>query len=84
MGWNRLWPATSNFSAESEDSALTPEAIRRLADLKIEQEYGHLGPRDGKPAAAEEMSAPQPGVKSGPDGQHPCGANPGRIAEGRG
>src|SRR5512134_2937881 len=31
------------FLDEAPESALTPEAMRRLADLKIEQEYGLLG-----------------------------------------
>ncbi len=30
------------FLEETPDSALTPEATRRLADLKIEKEYGTL------------------------------------------
>jgi tetratricopeptide (TPR) repeat protein len=32
-----------NFLAEAPESALTPEAMRRLADLKLEKEYGVLG-----------------------------------------
>ena len=35
------------FLDETPDSALTPEAMRRLADLRLEKEYGILG--DGKP-----------------------------------
>ena len=34
------------FLEEAPESALTPEAMRRLADLKLEKEYGILG--DGK------------------------------------
>ena len=30
------------FLEETPESALTPEAMRRLADLKIEREYGYL------------------------------------------
>ncbi len=30
------------FLKETPDSALSPEAIRRLADLKIEKEYGYI------------------------------------------
>jgi len=38
------------FLEETPESALTPEAIRRLADLKLEREYGHLtgGATDGR------------------------------------
>ncbi|MEJ2657104.1 MAG: tetratricopeptide repeat protein [Desulfobacterales bacterium] len=37
MGYQR-------FLEDTPDSALTPEAIRRLADLKIEKEYGTITP----------------------------------------
>jgi TolA-binding protein len=43
------------FLAEAPESALTPEAMRRLADLKLEKEYGILG--DGQ---IQEMAAPEP------------------------
>jgi cellulose synthase operon protein C len=43
------------FLADAPESALTPEAMRRLADLKLEKEYGILG--DGK---IQEMAAPEP------------------------
>jgi TolA-binding protein len=42
------------FLAEAPESSLTPEAMRRLADLKLEKEYGILG--EGK---IEEMAAPE-------------------------
>ena len=32
------------FLAEAPESALTPEAMRRLADLKLEKEYGFPRP----------------------------------------
>ena len=31
-----------NFLVEAPDSTLAPEAIRRIADLKVEKEYGLL------------------------------------------
>jgi len=43
-----------NFLDETPESELTPEAMRRLADLKIEKEYGILG--DGK---LVELPAPE-------------------------
>jgi cellulose synthase operon protein C len=43
------------FLEEAPESSLTPEAMRRLADLKLEKEYGILG--DGK---IQEMAAPEP------------------------
>ncbi len=78
-GLEQAMAGYQQFLRESEDSALTPEAIRRLADLKIEQEYGHLGPRDGKPAAAEEMSAPQPGASPDLTVSTPAEPNPAAL-----
>ena len=43
------------FLEEAPESALTPEAMRRLADLELEKEYGILG--DGQ---IQEMAAPEP------------------------
>jgi TolA-binding protein len=43
------------FLEDAPTSELTPEAMRRLADLKLEKEYGILG--DGK---IQEMAAPEP------------------------
>ncbi len=48
-----------NFLEEAPESALTPEAMRRLADLKLEKEYGILG--DGEIA---ELPAPQPAARA--------------------
>jgi tetratricopeptide (TPR) repeat protein len=36
-----------SFLEEAPESALTPEAMRRLADLKLEQQYGYLGGAGG-------------------------------------
>ncbi|MBT8067784.1 MAG: tetratricopeptide repeat protein [Gammaproteobacteria bacterium] len=41
------------YLEETSESAMTPEAMRRLADLQIEQEYGVIGG-----TAAVEMAAP--------------------------
>jgi TolA-binding protein len=50
-GLDRAMSAYRSFLAEAPESSLTPEAMRRLADLKIEKEYGPLG---GPPSAAPE------------------------------
>ncbi len=60
------------FLEESQSSAMTPEALRRLADLKVEKEYGLIN--DGKldveaPAA---ITAPEPAPRpevAGSEGQ---------------
>lgn len=41
-GLEKAMEGYRRFLAETPDSALTPEAIRRLADLKVEREYGLL------------------------------------------
>jgi TolA-binding protein len=48
-GLDEAMTAYQHFLAQAPKSALTPEAMRRLADLKLEKEYGILG--DGGPAA---------------------------------
>jgi len=44
------------FLEEAPESSLTPEAMRRLADLQIEKEYGLLGDGQG----IREIPAPEP------------------------
>jgi len=41
-GLEKAMLSYQRFLEETPESALTPEAIRRLADLKIEKEYGVL------------------------------------------
>src|SRR5574341_338570 len=43
---------------ETPDSALTPEAIRRLADLKIEKEYGTVAKGAGFAEGVRQSPAP--------------------------
>jgi tetratricopeptide (TPR) repeat protein len=54
------------FLEEAPESALTPEAMRRLADLKLEKEYGLLG--DGAPL---ELPAPEAGVPAAAEADSP-------------
>lgn len=53
-GLDQAMIAYRKFLEEAPKSALTPEAMRRLADLKLEKDFGILG--DGGPAA---LPAPQ-------------------------
>ena len=48
------------YLEETAESPLTPEAMRRLADLQIEQEYGVIG------GAAVELAAPESAVRTAP------------------
>ena len=50
------------FLEEAPESSLTPEAMRRLADLQIEKEYGLLGEGEG----IREMAAPEPSAAPKP------------------
>src|SRR5215470_12442370 len=45
------------FLEETPETAMTPEAMRRLADLQLEKQFGIRG-GDSRP---REMAAPQPG-----------------------
>ena len=42
-GLDSAMSAYQRFLEDAPKSALTPEAMRRLADLKLEKEYGFLG-----------------------------------------
>src|SRR3989442_15808186 len=44
------------FLDEAPESALKPEAMRRLADLKLEKEYGNPGAGKIQPMAAPETA----------------------------
>jgi len=61
-GLDKATQSYQRFLDETPESALTPDAMRRLADLKIEQEYGILA--DGKAA-----KPPAPGTAPKTDGR---------------
>jgi cellulose synthase operon protein C len=58
QGLDRAVQSYGDFLKQAPDSALAPEAMRRLADLKIEKEFGLQG--DGKPV---ELSASESGAQ---------------------
>lgn len=62
-GLQRAMQSYEQFLADTPQSQLAPEAIRRLADLKIEQEYGHLT------ATGQEVTEVATPVKNLPDHQ---------------
>ena len=53
-GLEKAMASYQRFLQESPESAMTPEAIRRLADLKVEKEYGYVRGQD-----APAMQAPE-------------------------
>ena len=60
-GLEKAMESYQRFLEETPESALTPEAMRRLADLKIEREYGYLtapAAPDGR-VSAPALSAPE-------------------------
>jgi tetratricopeptide (TPR) repeat protein len=57
-GLEKAMQGYQHFLQETPESALTPEAIRRLADLKIENEYGTLT-QGGKQQSQAPAEAPE-------------------------
>jgi TolA-binding protein len=58
-GLEKAMLSYQRFLEGTPDSALTPEAIRRLADLKIEKEYGTLATGAGTAGRAKALPAPE-------------------------
>jgi tetratricopeptide (TPR) repeat protein len=61
-GIEKAMQSYQRFLEDTPDSALTPEAIRRLADLKIEKEYGTFTPDTGSAERSAPEREPRPGV----------------------
>ncbi|HHP7235779.1 MAG TPA: tetratricopeptide repeat protein [Desulfobacterales bacterium] len=71
-GLDKAMMGYQHFLEETPDSALAPEAIRRLADLKIEKEYGTItegstptdkGGAPTEPKPRKRLTAPEPVVR---------------------
>ncbi len=73
-GLDKAILAYQRLLEETQDPAFTPEAIRRLADLKIEKEYGALTP--GVVAAGRGEAAPAPARETVPEAASAAGAPP--------
>jgi len=56
QGLDQAMQGYRRFIEETPEAAMTPEAMRRLADLQLEKQFG-IRAGDGKP---QEMAAPQP------------------------
>jgi hypothetical protein len=56
-GLDKAMQSYRRFLDETPEGAMTPEAMRRLADLKLEKEYGILG--DGKIVEVEAKGDPK-------------------------
>ena len=66
QGLDRAVQSYGDFLTQAPDSTLAPEAMRRLADLKIEKEFGIQG--DGK---LVELPASQSGTQAKSDATAP-------------
>ncbi len=66
-GLDKAMEGYRRFLEERPNSALTPEAIRRLADLKVEKEYGLLSSDARADRLATPVPLPAPGHTSHPD-----------------
>src|SRR3990172_7652353 len=76
-GLEKAMLSYQRFLEDTPDSALTPEAIRRLADLKIQKEYGTLTTGAGTAGRTPALPAPEPATR--PDVAPVAGAPPGQA-----
>ncbi|MBI5889709.1 MAG: outer membrane protein assembly factor BamD [Nitrosomonadales bacterium] len=86
-GLDKAMQSYRRFLEQTPETAMTPEALRRLADLKIEQEYGYVqeGAKAAPTAAAATVAKPaldkpQPAAPIEAGGAGKKAAKPGRIA----
>ncbi len=75
-GLDKAMLSYQRFLEETPDSALKPEAIRRLADLKIEKEYGTLAKGAEAAIRIPPPAAPAPERSVRPEGASVTGAPP--------
>ena len=59
-GLDKAMESYQRFLAETQDSNMSPEAIRRLADLKVEKEYGFVVDDKTEKKESTAFSAPEP------------------------
>src|SRR5512147_845158 len=73
---DRAMVGYEKFLQEAPESSLTPEAMRRLADLKLEKEFGILG--NGE---VVELPAPKAAAPDDTPSTRPRAAEPAQRAE---
>jgi tetratricopeptide (TPR) repeat protein len=66
-GLEKAMEGYRRFLEETPNSALSPEAIRRLADLKIEREYGVLAGSGAPERKSSAAAVPAPVPAAGPE-----------------
>jgi cellulose synthase operon protein C len=75
QGLDKAMDSYKRYLEETPKTALTPEAMRRLADLKVEKQFGILG--DGKLVELEASEQPPDSSPSAAMGRSPSGAGAG-------
>jgi tetratricopeptide (TPR) repeat protein len=78
-GFDKAMASYQRFLEETPDSALTPEAIRRLADLKIEKEYGTFTPGSDSAVQTQATALPVPQGAADPKDASVANAPPDRV-----
>jgi len=73
-GLGKAMQSYQRFLQETPDTKLAPEAIRRLADLKIEKEYGTI--TEGDKPASDKMAVPEKAARPVPTTAKPGGQPP--------
>jgi TolA-binding protein len=69
------------YLEETSESARTPEAMRRLADLQIEQAYGVIGDGDVREIAVPEMATPELAVRRATATENELSTGPAELSE---
>lgn len=73
-GMEKAMAGYQRFLEEAPDAPMAPEAIRRLADLKIEKEYGFISGDRPSTDQAPALSAPAPAPATSPPAAGPAAA----------
>ena len=80
-GLERAAQSYRRYLEETSESARTPEAMRRLADLQIEQAYGILGDGEVREISAPELAAPELATRSANTANSVSSAGPVELSE---
>jgi len=70
-GLEKAMAGYQRFLQETPDTPMAAEAIRRLADLKVEREYGYISGDRAPAAAAAQLTAPEPATQPDPGTAQP-------------
>lgn len=70
-GLEKAMQSYRHFLEQTPETAMTPEAIRRLADLSIEKEYGYVGDDANKQISTAPSGTARKGALSQPESSAP-------------